>query len=485
MNSGSHTPLLFILGIMLCGLAAVMLLPAIADASASNPDWQAFVGSASITLFVAMGLLLTSGSDKPFTLDVRHAFLLTAGIWIALCLFSALPFLLFNRQLGFANAIFEAVAGLTTTGSTILINLDAMPPGILLWRSMLQWFGGIGIIVTAIMMLPFLRVGGMQLFRTENTDRSDKVVPRIAQLAAYIAAIYSILTLACVVAYIVSGMSPFDAINHAMTTVATGGFSTHDESFAFFQDSAIDVIAVVFMILGSLPFVIYIRAIKGERVALWRDAQVRGFLAVLAIAVLVVAWSLHLQSDLGLLQSLRRAAFNVTSIVTTTGYANEDYMTWGPFAVGCFLLFMFIGGCTGSTTGGIKIYRFQVLWRVSQQQLQILIAPNSVSALSYNGRRLPAEVTSSVLAFLFMFAASVILLTVALTAFGLDLVTAFSGAVTALANVGPGLGPVIGPAGNFYSLPDGAKLLLAFAMIAGRLELFTVFVLFQRSFWRW
>src|SRR5690606_6007197 len=222
----------------------------------------------------------------------------------------------------------------------------------------LQWFGGIGIIVTAIMMLPFLRIGGMQLFRTENTDRSDKVVPRIAQLAAYIATIYGILTVACAIAYVVSGMSPFDALNHAMTTVATGGFSTHDDSFAFFDKPAIDVVAVVFMVLGSLPFVIYIRAIKGERVALWRDAQVRAFLTFLVIAIFVVAWALHQQGDQNFFHSLRRAAFNVTAILTSTGYFNEDYMEWGPFAAGCFLLLIFVGGCTGSTTGGIKIYRF-------------------------------------------------------------------------------------------------------------------------------
>jgi trk system potassium uptake protein TrkH len=485
MNSGSHTPLLFILGIMLCGLSAMMLLPAIADASASNPDWQAFVGSASITLFVAMGLLLTSGSDKPFTLDVRHAFLLTAGIWIALCVFSALPFLLFNRDLGFANAVFESVSGLTTTGSTIMVNLDAMPPGILLWRSMLQWVGGIGIIVTAMMMLPLLRVGGMQLFRTESSDRSDKVVPRAAQLAAYIAIVYGALTVACAVAYLLGGMSPFDAVNHAMTTVSTGGYSTHDASFGFFEETSMDMIGTVFMILGGLPFVIYIRAIKGDPAALWRESQVQAFLAFLVVAIVIVAVGLHVQNDEGFLRALRRAAFNIISIVTTTGYANEDYTAWGPFAIACFLLFTFIGGCTGSTAGGIKIYRFEVLWLICLQQLQGLTSPNSVQPLSYNGRRLPGEVLSSVLAFLFVYGASVILLTVALAAFGLDLVTALSGAATALGNVGPGLGPVIGPAGNFYSLPDGAKLLLAAGMLLGRLELFTILVLFQRSFWKW
>jgi trk system potassium uptake protein TrkH len=280
-------------------------------------------------------------------------------------------------------------------------------------------------------------------------------------------------------------MSPFDAINHAMTTVSTGGYSTHDASFGFFEETSMDLIATVFMILGGLPFVIYIRAIKGDPAALWRESQVQAFLAFLVVAIVVVAVGLHVQNDEGFLRALRRAAFNIVSIVTTTGYANEDYMAWGPFAVACFLLFTVIGGCTGSTSGGIKIYRFEVLWLICLQQLQGLISPNSVQPLSYNGRRLPGEVLSSVLAFLFVYGASVILLTVALAAFGLDLVTALSGAATALGNVGPGLGPVIGPAGNFYSLPDGAKLLLAAGMLLGRLELFTILVLFQRSFWKW
>jgi trk system potassium uptake protein TrkH len=478
-------PLLFITGTLLCGLAGLMLLPAIADASASNPDWKAFTGSASVTLFVAIGLLLTSRTEAPMTLSLRQAFLLTAGGWVTVSIFSALPFLLFNRDLGLANAVFEAVSGLTTTGSTVLVNLDAMPPGILLWRSLLQWLGGLGIIVTAMTMLPFLKVGGMQLFRTESSDQSEKVVPRAGQLAAYVATTYGTLTIACAVAYMIGGMTPFDAVNHAMTTLATGGYSTHDASFGFFADTNLDLISIVFMILGGLPFVLYIRAVKGDPLIIWRDSQVRAFLGYLGIAIALVALSIEHADGIGFLDALRRSAFNITSIVTTTGYANEDYQLWGPFAIGAFFLCTLSGACAGSTSGGVKIYRFQIAWKICLRQLRGLIEPNSISQMSFNGRRLQPEILSSVLTFLFMYLASLVVLSVALTATGVDLLTAVSGVAQSLANVGPGLGPIIGPAGNFLSLPDSAKYLLAAAMLLGRLELLTVLVLFQSAFWKW
>jgi trk system potassium uptake protein TrkH len=485
MKSERFAPLLFINGTLLCGLSTLMLLPAIADAAANNPDWRAFAVSASITLFVAIGLLLTSRSGEPLALDLRQAFLLTAGGWTILSVFSTLPFLLFDSTLDFSDAIFETISGLTTTGSTILVGLDNLPPGILLWRSLLQWVGGVGIILTAILMLPFLKVGGMQLFRTESSDRSDKVLPRTGQLATYIALVYGFFTVACFVAYVVGGMTAFDAINHSMTTVSTGGFSTHDASLGFFQNTYIDWIAVVFMVLGSLPFAIYIRALRQGPSSLWADGQVRTFLAFLLVAGLSVAWGLHVHEDIPFGAAVRRAVFNVTSVVTTTGYANEDYQLWGPFAIGCFVLLTFVGGCTGSTSGAIKIYRFQIVWRICRQHLLGLIQPNSVMPLSYNGKRLDQDILSSVLAFLFVYAASVIALSVALTAFEIDFLTSFSGAATALGNVGPGIGSIIGPAGNFATLPDGAKLLLAVGMLLGRLELFTVLVLFQAAFWRW
>lgn len=485
MASDRFAPLLFITGTLLSGLAGLMLLPAIADAAASNPDWRAFAGAASITLFVAIALLLTARSERPMSLDLRQAFLLTAGGWTTLSVFSALPFLLFDSTLDFADAIFETISGLTTTGSTILVQLDSKPPGILLWRSLLQWFGGVGIILTAMLMLPFLKVGGMQLFRTESSDRSDKVLPRTAQLASYIALIYGALTVCCFIAYIISGMSGFDAINHAMTTVSTGGFSTHDASLGYFQNTNVDWVASAFMILGSLPFALYIRALRRDPKALWKDSQVRAFLMFVLLASLGIGWGLHWHEDIPYGAAVHRAIFNVVSVVTTTGYANEDYQLWGPFAIGCFMVLTFVGGCTGSTSGGIKIYRFQILWRICRLHLLSLIQPNSVVPLSYNGRRLDQEILSSVLAFLFVYAASVIALTVVLTAFELDFLTSFSGAATALGNVGPGIGSIIGPAGNFASLPDGAKVLLAIGMLLGRLELFTVLVLFQAAFWKW
>jgi trk system potassium uptake protein TrkH len=336
-----------------------------------------------------------------------------------------------------------------------------------------------------MLMLPFLKVGGMQLFRTESSDRSDKVLPRTAQLASYIALIYGALTVCCFFAYVISGMSGFDAINHAMTTVSTGGFSTHDASLGFFQNTNVDWVASAFMILGSLPFALYIRALRRDPAVLWKDSQVRAFLMFVLLASLGIGWGLHWHEDIPYGAAVHRSIFNVVSVVTTTGYANEDYQLWGPFAIGCFMVLTFIGGCTGSTSGGIKIYRFQILWRICRLHLLSLIQPNSVVPLSYNGRRLDQEILSSVLAFLFVYAASVIALTVALTAFELDFLTSFSGAATALGNVGPGIGSIIGPAGNFASLPDGAKVLLAIGMLLGRLELFTVLVLFQAAFWKW
>lgn len=478
-------PILYVVGLLLCGLAAAMLVPAAADAALANPDWRVFLASASATGFFGMLLVLTNRGRKALVLDVRQAFLLTTAAWSAMGAFSALPFLFLGQGLDYTDAFFEAVSGLTTTGSTVLVGLDGMPPGILLWRAILQWIGGIGIIVMAIIVLPFLRVGGMQLFRSESSERSEKVVARPYELVSYIALIYLGLTAACFFAYWAAGMSAFDALCHAMTTLATGGFSTHDASFTAFGQPAIQWLAVLFMLLGSLPFVAYIRTLQRRQMPIWRDSQVRGFLAFVASASLAVTAWLAWTTGIPAVEALRLAIFNVTSIVTTTGYASADYMEWAGLAVGIFLFLTVVGGCTGSTAGGIKFFRHQVLWVVTRSHLRFLIRPHVVSVATYQGRALPDDIAPSVLAFIFVFLASVAVVALGLSGFGLDLVTSLSGAATAVSNVGPGLGPIIGPAGNFGTLPDGAKWLLAGAMLLGRLELFTVLVLFQREFWRW
>ena len=477
-------PVLYTIGLLLSVIGAAMLLPAVVDAVAGNPDWQAFAISGSITLFTA-GSLTLGLMVKEVRLDLRQAFLLTALSWTVCAAFAALPFRIAELRLDYADAFFEAVSGLTTTGSTVLVGLDGMPPGILLWRALLQWMGGLGIIAMAIAILPYLRVGGMQLFRTESSDRSEKVLPRPGQYARAVAILYGALTCLCALAYWAGGMTGFEAVAHAMTTLATGGYSTSDASMAHFDSPTVEWAAVFFMVLGALPFVLYLRIIGVDLAALWRDSQVRTFVVFLVVVTLVLGLHLTLTMGTPLLDALRLAAFNIVSVVTTTGYATADYGAWGSFAVVLFFFLTFIGGCTGSTSGGIKIFRFQVLRLFVDRQLQRLYFPQGVVAQRYKGQPLPREVASSVVGFFFIYAMGFTVLTLALAATGLDLVTSTSGAATALGNVGPGLGPIIGPAGNFSTLPDLAKWLLSAGMLLGRLELFTVLILMLPGFWRW
>jgi len=475
-------PILLTNGIMLCGTAAAMLIPTLVDALYQDDDWRIFLGSALLTFFIG-GLLIISCYDaEPPQLGLKEGFLLTTSSWLVIATFAAIPFL--GVGLSPADAFFEAMSGLTTTGSTVMVRLDDLPRGILLWRSILQGLGGLGIILMALIVLPFLRVGGMQLFHTESSERSEKVLPRSLELVYATAGVYALLILACLSFYLFFGMPLFDAFNHALTTVATGGFSTHDASFGFYTSPYLQWTAIVFMLLGAVPFIVLIRMSRGEPLALWRDAQVRGLLLLICVAVLVMTFWLVSVQDVAFLPALQRVAFNVVSIVTTCGYASEDYTAWGPFAVGTFFLLMFVGGCSGSTTGGIKIYRLQIAGMLTRSHFVHLMSPNRIVTLTYNNRRLPADVPFSIVAFLAIYLVTIGFFTVVLAALGLDLVTSLSSALTAISNVGPGLGEFVGPAGTFTGLPDGAKWALAFAMLLGRLELFTVLVLLRPEFWR-
>jgi trk system potassium uptake protein TrkH len=383
----------------------------------------------------------------------------------------------------FTNAFFESTSGLTTTGATVIVGLDAAPHGILLWRALLQWLGGIGIIGVAIAILPTLGVGGMQLFRTESSDRSEKVMPRVREIATAIVLTYVGLTVICGVAYWLVAMTPFDALAHALTTVSTAGFSTSDASMARWDNAALHWIATVFMLSGAIPFVLYLRLYQGQRDAL-RDSQVWFLAVLLAVVIVAVAAWLILTQGHGVADALRLAAFNVVSVVTTTGYATADYTLWGNLMVGLFFGLMFVGGCTGSTTGGMKIFRFQVMIRLLQSQFLRLLYPRGVFPRVYAGRLLPDDVIGSVVVFFSLYFICYSVLTLALMAFNLDFLTSASAAVASLSNVGPGLGPIIGPAGNFATLPDASKWLLCFGMLLGRLELFTVLILFFPQFWR-
>jgi len=476
-------PILFVIGILMSTLAIAMGLPAAVDAAVGNPDWQVFAISAGSTLFLGVILILTTRADSG-RLNVRQAFVLTTLAWTVMPMFAALPLAFADLKLTYTDAFFEAMSGLTTTGSTVMIGLDGAPPGILLWRSLLQWLGGIGILVMAVSVLPILRIGGMQLFRMEFAERMEKTLPRAAQIGAAIAVIYLVLTVICATLYWTAGMTGFAALNHAMTTVATGGFSTHDASVGHYENAWIDLIAITFMILGSLPFLLLVQVARGQPLALYRDSQVRWFLGILVVFAVMMIIGLIRIADWDFLQAVRHGTFNVVSIMTGTGYATDDFGVWGSFAFPIFFFIMFIGGCAGSTTCGIKVFRFQVLYETAKSQLRRLLMPHGVFIPYYNGKPIPEGVPESVMSFFFMFVTTFAILAMGLGLLGLDFVTAASGAATAIANVGPGLGPVIGPASNFSTLPDAAKWLLALGMLMGRLELFTVLILFTPSFWR-
>jgi trk system potassium uptake protein TrkH len=475
-------PILLALGLMVCLVAVAMLAPMALDFADSHSSWRTFAVSALVTLFVGVLMVLFAYDRRPVRAGLREAFLLTTLCWTLVSVFAAIPFV--GLGLPLADAVFESVSALTTTGATVIANLDGQPRGILLWRALLQGIGGLGIIVVAILILPFLRIGGMQLFQTESSDRSEKVVPRARQLVGSICGVFLGLLLACVITFLLLGMTPFDAICHALSTVATGGFSTHDASFGYFQSAPLHWAAVFFMICGALPFVLYIKAMRGDVQALWRDEQVRGFMLLLAAASFAISIWLIAARGLHYADAVTLATFNVVSVVTTTGFTAHDFASWGPFAVGVFFVLLFIGGCSGSTCGGIKIYRLQVASLLTRSHLQHLISPNRIVPLTYNGRRLPEDVPFSVVAFFAVYMATIGMFTLVLCAMGLDLVTALSGAATAVSNVGPGLGSTIGPAGTFADLPAGAKWVLSAAMLLGRLELFTVLVLFRPEFWR-
>jgi trk system potassium uptake protein len=383
-------PILFVLGLLLLALAVGMIVPIAPDLLRGEGDWVAFVTSAVITAFVG-GLLVLGERTRPRGLTLRQAFLLTAGAWLGTCAFAALPFAFSRVDLSYTDAFFEATSGLTTTGSTVLVGLDETPWGILLWRSILQWVGGIGIIVMAIAILPMLRIGGMQLFHTESSDRSEKALPRARRLATIICLIYLGLTVLCALAYAAAGLTWFAAINHAMTTLATGGYSTSDASFGAFSGSA-QWIAVVFMVLAALPFMLYARAVVGQPRALWDSSQVRTLLGVFAAVILIMTIAVWRAVGLPPDEALRLVAFNVVSVITTTGYATADYSLWGGFAVGLFFVLTFVGGCTGSTAGGVKIFRFQVMYLVVRQQVVHLVRPAVVYRNLYDGRPLPDDI---------------------------------------------------------------------------------------------
>lgn len=485
LHSNLLRSVIYIASIFGMYLSAAMFLPAMADLYYLNDDWKVFASSGFICGSLALGCALaTRGPVIAF--NKRFGFLLVNGLWITFSLIGSVPLYLSELNLSFSQALFESVSAITTTGATVISGLDNAPQGILLWRSLLCWLGGIGIVALGLFILPLLRVGGMSFFRMESSDNSsDRPFARLASFTHAFLGIYIVMTITCTIAYKMGGMTTFNAVNHAMSTVATGGFSTHDASFGIYQDKPLILwTAVVFLILGSLPFSLMILFAVRRRLTVLRDPQIYVFLGYLLAISAALGIYHHLRNNVPIGDALTLSFFNVTSILSTGGFSTEDYTLWGPFALLLAFFATFMGGCSGSTSGGIKAYRFVIIGKVVSNGLKKLLYPNAVVSIRYGDRLVDAETIRIIFLFLSCFFALWVFGSLTLASMGYDIVTSMSGVATSLANVGPGVGPLIGPAGNFSTLTDAALYLLSAMMLMGRLEILTVLVLFLPMFWK-
>jgi len=479
----SNKTVFFIIGTLLIILGFFMLIPYGVQIFYKENS-HSFLSSSFITILIGTMFVLANLQEK-YQLNLKQTFLFSTFTWIAVALFGSIPFVLSGLDFSFSDSFFESMSGITTTGSTVITDLDKSPKSILLWRAIMQWLGGVGIIVMAITVLPLLKVGGMQLFKIESSDKPEKILPRATQVAFIIIFTYLILTLFCAFFYRVLGMNLFDSIAHAMTTIATGGFSTHNQSIGYFKNPNIEIVATIFIILGSIPFISYLKFIKGNKKIFFQDIQIKGLVYLFIFSTFIMFLYL-LFNDNGnlLIEKIRIASFNVVSILSGTGYVTNDFSLWGKFPLIFFLFLMFIGGCAGSTACGIKIFRFQLLFLFLNNQIKKIIYPNSVFILKYNNQKITDNYMDSVIIFIFAYLFIFILTAMLLSVTGLDFLSAISGAATSISNVGPGLGEMIGPNGNFKSIPEVSKWILSFGMLLGRLELFAVLILFFPSFWR-
>ncbi len=475
--------ILNILGLLLCIESSAMLIPMFVDLYYGNYDWVQFFYISLLTFIIGI-ILYFSFRKKNIKLSIRQAFVLTISSWLIIALFGSIPFIYSASSLSYTDAFFESVSGITTTGATVISNLDSLTEGILIWRALLQWFGGIGIIVLAMAILPTLQIGGMQLLHMEHDDPYEKTIPKINRFVLELFLFYIILSVVCAVLYFITGMSLFDSILHAMTTISTGGFSSHNESFGYFNSFKIESISIIFMIIGSLPFVLYIQFLHNRNKSILKDDQVKLFFIIAIIIIIITTFWIQNTKSLDLLSSFRISIFNIISILTGTGYSSNNFSNWGSFGLVIMMILMFIGGCAGSTTGGIKIFRLQILFRGAISQIKKLTHPHAVIVMRFNGKAVNENTYNSVMGFFFMYIILFILSAISLSFFNLDFLTAFSSAASAISNVGPGLGDIVGPSSDYFDISNGAKWILSATMIVGRLEIFTVLVLFSKNFWK-
>ena len=476
-------PIALVGGTVVCAVGFLLFIPLITEVFYQSESWQSYAVPILIYLIVGGSLVITNRNIE-LKISIKDAFMITVLSWILLGFLSAVPFIYTKVNLSVVDAIFESMSGITTTGSTVINNLDYLPKGILIWRALLQWLGGIGILVIALFILSFLRVGGMQLFHLEGDDPYEKFLPKISSVISKIVILYVLLTLLLIILYFSFGMNFFDSLAHSFTTISTGGFSTHDKSFAYFQSNSILLIAIIFMIIGSMPFLVIAQTSFNNILATINDHQVRVFLLILFVSIVIIYFFAEKYIDGGVFQKITSISFNTISIISGTGYVSENFESWGNYASVLFLILMFIGGCAGSKTGGIKVFRFQILFKYLILHFKKILQPHAVIVGYFNNKSIPESTYESVMSFFFLyiftFASSALLLSFS----GLDFLTCISASASAISNVGPGLGSVIGPEGNYSVLNDYSKIILTATMLLGRLEMLTILILFLPSFWR-
>ena len=478
----NYKTVFFILGVLQIILGIFMIIPIIIQNVYGEFD-SSFVIASIITLVFGI-LFVISNLDYDKKINLHQAFLLTSLSWITIAIFGALPLFFSKLNLSFTDSFFESMSGITTTGSTIITNLEGTPKSILLWRALLQWLGGIGIIVMAITLMPIMNVGGMLLFKVLNTDSTNEILPSSKEISIKLIFIYTILTLLCAFSYKVFGMNVFDSLTHSMTTLATGGFSNYNDSIGYFNNNKIEWTAILFIILGSIPFIAYVKFISGNKKIFLSDTQIKTLIKLIMFSIMILFCYLLIKDNNFSLSNIRSISFNVVSILTGTGYVTQEFDKWGSFPLFYFLILMFIGGCAGSTTCGVKIFRVQILYKFIVNQLKKVIYPRGIFVIKYENNNVNDKFLASIISFIYLYIIIFFTLTALLSITGLDFITSISGAATSISNVGSGLGTIIGPNGNFSELPDISKWILSVGMILGRLELFAILVLFLPSFWR-
>ncbi|WP_415184054.1 TrkH family potassium uptake protein [Phaeovulum sp.] len=476
-------PVGYVIGLLVAVLGLAMLIPMAVDAHAGDPHWRAFLEASFITVVSGGLLAMASQNALRKTLSLQQSFLLTSGVWLTLPFFGSLPFVIGAPGASFTDAYFEAMSGMTTTGTTVFLRIDDLPLGTNLWRGILQWLGGLGIVIVAMIFLPVMKVGGMQYFRSEGFDTLGKILPRAMDISTAMIRIYVGLTMLCAAVYAALGMTAFDAVMHSLTTMSTGGFSSYDASFAVYR-GAPEYASSLFMVLASLPFIRFIQLTQGNVVPLWRDVQVRAYLRWIGYAVAIIVAYRMLRHEAAFWPTLREVTFNVITIFSGTGYSSEDVTTWGHLAFVVLIISGLIGGCTASTGCSVKVFRYLILFEAVKTQIRRLYSPNRVELVRLDHRPVDTEVVNSVMAFFTMFILSFGLLIVGLSLTGLETKTALTAAWTAIANVGPAWGPEVSGNGAVNQFPATAKWLMIGGMFIGRLELLSVFVLLLPRFWR-